>query len=67
MADLPENLKLDLPDWSDKSPVAPLSLAEIIALCEKMLPYWNAERFKHPPPPLPDDPFVIDDDLFSKK
>ena len=65
MADLPEHLELDLPDWSEKTPVAPLSLAEIIALCEKMLPYWNAERSKHPPPPLRDEPFVLFDDVFK--
>jgi hypothetical protein len=54
-----EDQKLNLPDWSDSEPTKSLSLSEIIALCEKMLPIWNAERFKDPPPPLPDYPFTL--------
>lgn len=60
MSDLPDDL--DLPDWSDKQPQRTLSLAEIIALCEKMLPYWNRERFAKPPPALPDRAFSLADD-----
>ena len=59
MDKLPAELDLDLPDWRDESAPEPLSLAEIVALCEKMLPYWNAERFAKPPPPLPDRPFAL--------
>jgi hypothetical protein len=59
MPDLPQSLDLNLPDWRDQSPPVHLSLVEIIALCEKMLPYWNAERFTKPPPPLPDRPFSL--------
>lgn len=60
MADLDESMKLDLPDWSEKDPAPALSAAKIAALCERMLPVWNAERFKSPPPPLPDWEFVLD-------
>ena len=62
MSKLPEDLDLDLPDWTGQEPQPPLSLAEIVALCEKMLPYWNAERFAKDPPPLPDRPFSLVDD-----
>ena len=67
MGDLPDNLKLDLPDWTEKTPLPALSLAEIIALCEKMLPYWNAERFQKPPPPGLERPFSLVDEIPAKK
>jgi len=59
MDKLPPELELDLPDWGHPSAPAPLPLADIVALCEKMLPYWNAQRFTKPPPPLPDRPFSL--------
>ena len=33
--------------------------AEFIALCEKMLPYWNRERFSKPPAPFVGEPFRL--------
>ena len=62
MADLPDKLKLVFPDWSDKDPPPILSLPEIIAICEKMLPLWNAERFQKPAPPGLDRQFALIDE-----
>jgi hypothetical protein len=60
MAKLPDDLILSLPDsWAEIEETPPLSLPEIIAICEKMLPIWNAERFKKPPPPFPPLPFTL--------
>ena len=49
--ELPDHLILDLPDAPDfisKPPV--YTHQEMIAICEKMLPYWNEQRLKNPPP-----------------
>jgi hypothetical protein len=43
------------------------SMAEFIALCEKMLPYWNKERFSKPPPPFIGEPVQLDQELPSKQ
>jgi hypothetical protein len=57
---IPDSWILDLPDsWSEMKETPPLSLPEIIALCEKMLPIWNAERFSKPPPPPLAEPFTL--------
>lgn len=61
MSKLPPDLILELPDWSTTEEQPALTLAEIVAICEKMLPIWNAERFKSEPPPLSCLPFVLDD------
>jgi len=44
---------------SEMKETPPHSLPEIIALCEKMLPIWNAERFSKPPPPPLAEPFTL--------
>jgi len=38
----------EAPDFISKPPIYPLP--EFIALCEKLLPYWNKQRFAAPPP-----------------
>ena len=57
---LPDNLILNLPDASDFISLPPTyTPAELIALCEKMLPIWNIEREKNPPPVEKCDPFIL--------
>ena len=42
---------LDLPEAPDFISRPPqYSIAEMIALCEKMLPHWNAQRYSKPEP-----------------
>jgi len=44
---------LDLPDAPDFISKPPqYTASEMIALCEKMLPNWNAQRLLRPEPPL---------------
>ena len=52
--------QLVLPDAPDFISLAPQqSLAEMIAICEKMLPYWNAIRYSKPEPVFLSGPFVL--------
>lgn len=56
----------EAPDFISKPPVYPLP--EFIALCEKLLPYWNKQRFATPPPLPRGDTFkLFDDDCETKK
>ena len=51
---------LDLPkapEFISKPPV--YTLAEMIELCEKMLPYWNEIRYSKPEPPFVGEPFKL--------
>lgn len=57
---LPDNLILNLPDLPDFVSEAPAyTPAELIALCERMLPIWNVEREKNPPPLGFHEPFIL--------
>jgi hypothetical protein len=47
----------EAPDFISKPPTYPLS--EFIALCEKLLPYWNKQRFASPPPLPPLEAFKL--------
>jgi hypothetical protein len=40
---------------------------DLIALCEKKLPYWNKERFSKPPPPFIGEPFRLYDESEPKE
>jgi hypothetical protein len=43
------------------------TLPEFIALCEKLLPYWNQKRYSQPEPPLPPgEPFRFKDEELRK-
>lgn len=66
MNKIPESWKLNLPEWTDADE-PPLSLPEIIAICEKMLPIWNAARFKKPAPPILREPFSLVDSKFQTR
>lgn len=51
---------LNLPDAPPEVSEPPrYSMEEFISLCEKMLPYWNKERFSKPPAPFVGEPFRI--------
>lgn len=51
----------DAPDFISRPP--DYSLAEMIALCEKMLPFWNKQRYSNPEPEFVGEAFrLIDDD-----
>lgn len=55
---LKENDILDLPDAPDFLSKAPVySAEEMIEMCEKMLPYWNAHRYSKPEHPFIGDAF----------
>jgi hypothetical protein len=56
--DLPE-----APDFISKPPTYPLP--EFIALCERLLPYWNKQRFVAPPPLPPLEAFKLLDEGFD--
>lgn len=57
---LPDNLILNLPELPDFASEPPTyTPEELIALCEKMLPIWNLEREKNPPPVGIHEPFVL--------
>lgn len=44
--DLPDKLKLNLPDAPDFYSTPPqYTVIEMIKICEAMLPYWNKKRF----------------------
>jgi hypothetical protein len=49
----------DAPDFISEPPA--YSLAEMIQLCEKMLPYWNALRYSKPEPPFVGEAFSLAD------
>jgi hypothetical protein len=51
----------DAPDFISKPPVYPLH--EFIALCEKLLPYWNKQRLAKPPPLPTGEPFSLVDEV----
>ncbi|WKZ56987.1 MAG: hypothetical protein QY326_09665 [Bdellovibrionota bacterium] len=61
MIKIPDQWKLNLPVLPTQDDADRLTLPEIIAICEKMLPIWNAERFKKPAPPIPTEPFSLAD------
>lgn len=48
----------DAPDFESKPPE--MTLAELIALAEKMLPYTNALRYRVPEPPIVAEEFTLD-------
>ncbi|MBP9838738.1 MAG: hypothetical protein KBC84_08485 [Proteobacteria bacterium] len=52
---------LDLPEAPDFISEEPkMEYAELIALCESMLPIWNAIRYSKPDPEIIADAFVLD-------
>ncbi len=55
----------DAPDFISKPPV--YSAAEMIQMCEQMLPYWNALRYSKPEPAFVGEAFVLRDDPPSAK
>jgi len=50
----------EAPDFISKPPTYPLP--EFIALCEKLLPYWNKQRLATPPPLPPHEAFKLVDE-----
>ena len=48
----------DAPDFVSETPR--YTVAEMIAQCEKMLPFWNSIRYSKPEPIIFCDPFVLD-------
>lgn len=52
---------LDLPEAPNFISEPPeCTWEEMIRLCEKMLPYWNADRYSRPEPPFLGEPFAIE-------
>ncbi len=47
----------DAPDFISKPPQ--YTLEEMIRICEKMLPYWNAERASKPEPKFLGETFKL--------
>ena len=47
----------DAPDFISEAPR--LSATEIITLCEKMLPHWNALRYSRPEPEFVGEAFTL--------
>lgn len=47
----------DAPDFISKPPE--MTMDEMIALAEKMLPYTNALRYSRPEPPIMMEPFSL--------
>ena len=45
----------DAPDFISKPPQ--YTAAEMVQICEKMLPYWNRIRLASPPPPFVGEAF----------
>lgn len=57
---LPDALILNLPDAPDFISHPPrYTVSEMAALCEKMLPLWNAQRLASPPPPFVGEAFRL--------
>lgn len=51
---------LDLPDAPDFESYPPqYSVSEMIALCEQMLPHWNALRYAKAEPPFVGEGFSL--------
>lgn len=51
---------LSLPDAPDFISTPPkYTLDEMIAICEKMLPFWNAQRLERKGKQVPSEPFVL--------
>ena len=47
----------DAPDFISEHPV--YSLTEMIEICEKMLPFWNAQRYSRPEPIVEMEEFIL--------
>ncbi len=47
----------EAPDFISEPPK--YSVNEMIKICEAMLPFWNAERFKVPEPPFLGEAFKL--------
>ena len=47
----------EAPDFISEPPL--LSMDELIALAEKMLPYWNVQRYSKPEPPFVGKAFTL--------
>ena len=63
---LKESDLLDLPDAPDFISTPPqYTAAEMAALCERMLPYWNAQRYSKPEPEFVGEEFRWDDELLG--
>ena len=57
---LKESDILNLPDAPDFISLPPqYSVSEMIAVCEKMLPFWNRQRLENPPPPFVGEAFQL--------
>jgi len=55
--------KLNLPEAPEFISRPPAySASEMIELCEKMLPYWNQERYAQEEPAFVGDPFSLAED-----
>ena len=65
MTKRPLDMDLNLPDAPEFVSRPPrYTASEMIKLCEPLLPYWNRQREKFPPPLPTGDPFrLIEDDL----
>lgn len=55
----------DAPDFISKPPE--MTMDEMIALAEKMLPYTNALRYSKPEPPIMMEAFVLDSSIEEEK
>ena len=61
------DLSLNFPDAPDFISEPPkYTVTEMIALCEKMLPYWNAKRYAKPEVHVEVPAFVITDEPTKK-
>ena len=47
----------DAPDFESRPPE--MTLNDLISLCEKMLPHWNAIRYSKPEPQFVGESFVL--------
>jgi hypothetical protein len=48
----------DAPDFISEPPK--YTVTEMAEMCEKMLFFWNKERFLNPPLPIHIEPFILD-------
>ena len=55
----------EAPDFISKPPT--YTLPEFIALCEKLLPYWNKQRLAAPPALPPQEAFKLVDEPEREK